>query len=208
MPIYWEGHHIGPRYQETGEALFFIRTKIDEDVRAEMRKKSFSEAAMLQKIRRNCIENLVNGVGNPISSEDEIFLIRNHHPDKWDFVRLTEAILDALLRYKRETLTMSLNTLTSLSKGILKRKVAIFKGRMILVAGLSAGAAAAPVPGLSIAVDAVLIFKEIREWIWGGKFRHPKGDCRNPSPVFLFDQNPLKTLPQDLPRKKWLVFFR
>ena len=58
---------------------------------------------------------------------------------------------------------MSLNTLTSLSKGILKRKVAIFKGRMILVAGLSAGAAAAPVPGLSIAVDAVLIFKEIRE---------------------------------------------
>ena len=129
-----------------------------------MRKKSFSEAAMLQKIRRNCIENLVNGAGNPISSEDEIFLIRNHHPDKWDFVRLTEAILDALPRYKRETLTMSLNTLTSLSKGILKRKVAIFKGRMILVAGLSAGAAAAPVPGLSIAVDAVLIFKEIREY--------------------------------------------
>ena len=68
-----------------------------------MRKKSFSEAAMLQKIRRNCIENLVNGAGNPISSEDEIFLIRNHHPDKWDFVRLTEVILDALLSQERDT---------------------------------------------------------------------------------------------------------
>ena len=130
-----------------------------------MRKKSFSEAAVLQKIRRNCKENLVDEAGKPISNEDFVFLVSNHDPDKWDFSLLTKAILEALPRYKRETLTLSLNNLTVLSKGILKRKVAIFKGRMFVVAGISAGVAAAPVPGLSIAVDAFLVCNEVRAYI-------------------------------------------
>ena len=130
-----------------------------------MRKKSFSEAAVLQKIRRNCKENLVDKPGEPISNEDFVFLISNHHPDKWDFGRLTKAILDALPRYKREALTLSLDNLTVLSKGILKRKVAIFKGRMVLAAGISAGVAVVPVPGLSYAIDALLVFNEVRAYI-------------------------------------------
>ena len=151
--------------KKQGKSFFFIRTKIDEAVRAEKRKKSFNENEVLLKIRRNCKENLVDEAGNPISSENDIFLISNHDPEKWDFSRLTEAILDALPRYKREALTMSLNALTSLSKDILKRKVQILYGRMILVAAASGGVAAIPVPGLSIAVDAVLIFNEISEYI-------------------------------------------
>ena len=130
-----------------------------------MRKKSFSEAAVLPKIRRNFKENLVDEAGKPISNEDFVFLISNHDPDKWDFSLLTKAILEALPRYKRETLTLSLNNLTVLSKGILKRKVAIFKGRMFVVTGISAGVAAAPVPGLSIAVDALLVCNEVRAYI-------------------------------------------
>ena len=100
-----------------------------------------------------------------VSNEDFVFLISNHHPGKWDFSRLTKAILDALPRYKKEALTLSLDNLTVLSKGILKRKVAIFKGRMFIVAGISAGVAAVPVPGLSIAVDAILVFNEVRAYI-------------------------------------------
>ena len=151
--------------KKQGKSFFFIRTKIDVDVQAEMRKKSFSEAAVLQKIRRNCKENLVDKPGEPISNEDFVFLISNHHPDKWDFGRLTKAILDALPRYKREALTLSLDNLTVLSKGILKRKVAIFKGRMFLAAGISAGVAVVPVPGVSYAVDALLVFNEVRAYI-------------------------------------------
>lgn len=148
-----------------GKSFFFIRTKIDDNVRAEKRKKSFSEAAMLEKIRRNCMENLVDEAAKPICSVDHIFLISNHHPDKWDFGRLTQEILDALPRYQQETLTLSLNTLTTLSKDMLKRKVKVLEGRMIYVAGASALAAANPVPGLSFAVDAGLLFKEVREYI-------------------------------------------
>lgn len=59
---------------------------------------------------------------------------------------------------------MALDTLSSLSKGILMRKVALLKGRMILIAGLSGAAGAAPVPGLSIPVDIFLIVSEIKEY--------------------------------------------
>ena len=119
---------------------------------------------MLQKIRRNYIENPVDEAGKPISSEDDICLISNHHPDKWDFSRLTKEILDALPRYQREALTMSLSNLTSLSKGVRKRKVDVLKGRIILVARLSAVAGMALVLGPSIAFDAAHLSDEVGEY--------------------------------------------
>ena len=155
---------LAKEIRKQGKSFFFIRTKIDENVRAEKRKKSFNEATMLQKIRRNCIENLVDEAGKPIGSEDDIYLISNHHPDKWDFSRLTKAILDALPRFQREALTMSLSNLTSLSKDVLKRKVDVLKGRIILVAGLSAVAEMALVPGPSIAFDATHVSDEVGEY--------------------------------------------
>ena len=151
--------------KEQGKPFFFIRTKIDVDVKSEKRKKSFNEAAMLQKIRRDCGINLVDKADKSICSEEDIFLISNRHLGKWDFSRLTEAILDALPRYEREALTLCLNALTGLSKNFLERKVKILKGRIFLVAGLSAAVAVAPVPGLSIAVDALIMFNEVREYI-------------------------------------------
>ena len=156
---------LAKEIKEQSKSFFFIRTKIDNSVRAEKRKKSFSEAAVLQKIRRNCSENLVDNAGKSICSEEDIFLISNHQLGKWDFGRLTEAILDALPRYQREALTLCLNVLTGLSKNILKRKVKFLKGRMVLVAGMSAAVAMAPVPGLSIAVDALIMFNEVRVYI-------------------------------------------
>ena len=143
-----------------GKSFFFIRTKIDLDVQAEKRKKSFSEAAVLQKIRRDCIKNLVDEAGKPISSKDDIFLISNHHSGKWDFSRLTEAILDALPRYQREALVLSLIALTSFSKNILKRKVAVLKERLIPVTGVTALAASM----LFVDVDAALVSNEVRKY--------------------------------------------
>ena len=145
-----------------GKSFFFIRTKIDLDVQGEKRKKSFSEAAVLQKIRRDCIKNLVDEAGKPISSKDDIFLISNHHSGKWDFSRLTEAILDALPRYQREALVLSLIALTSFSKNILKRKVAVLKERLIHVTGVTA--LAASIPMLFVDVDAALVSNEVREY--------------------------------------------
>jgi len=137
-----------------GKNFFFVRTKIDVDVNAEKRKQSFDEEALLQKFRADCSNNL----GDLLNSQKDIFLISNHFPDKWDFSRLTTAILEALPRYQRESLTL---TLTGLSANIVKQKVDILKGRTWMVATASAAAAVVPVPGLSIVVDSALILHEI-----------------------------------------------
>ena len=86
------------KIKSIGKNFFFVRTKIDVDVNAEKRKRSFNEEALLQKIRADCLNNL----GDLLSNQQDIFLISNHFPGKWDFSRLTTAILEALPRYQRE----------------------------------------------------------------------------------------------------------
>ena len=155
---------LAQEIRKQGKSFFFIRTKIDVDYKSEKRKKSFDEANMLRDIRTDCLKNLYDGGYNPISGED-IFLISNHHPSKWDFDRLMHAILDALPRYQRESLTLSLDALTSSSREILRRKVDILRRRTWIVAGASASVAFAPIPGLSFGVDTALITYEISQYL-------------------------------------------
>ena len=137
--------NLAEKIRSIKKQFFFIRTKIDNDVRSEMRKRSFNERAMLEKIRRDCAENL----SDLLSNEQDIFLISNHDPSKWDFDRLTQAILCAQQTLQRESLTLSLGAFRSLSTEMLKKKVEILKGRMWMVA-----AASVVSPDLSAAVAA------------------------------------------------------
>ena len=130
------------------------------DVNAEKRKRSFNEGALLQKIRADCLNNL----GDLLSNQQDIFLISNHFPSKWDFSRLTTAILEALPRCQRERESLTLTLTRFISTNIVKQKLDILKGPIWMVATTSAAAAAAAVPGLSIVVDSALILKEIRHY--------------------------------------------
>ena len=146
---------LAKKIRSSKKKFFLIRTKIDESLRAEKRKKSFTdEEAMLRKIQSNCSENL----GNLLSDVRDIFLISNHDRGKWDFARLLQAILNALPTYQRETLVLSLGN--AVTNDIFQRKVEVLRGRIWTVASLSAAAAFVPIPGLSIAVDIGLIIKE------------------------------------------------
>ena len=149
---------LAKKVRSIDKKFFFIRTKIDESVRAEKRKRSFDEEAMLTKIRRNCLESL----GDLLTDEQDIFLISNHEPENWEFARLTQAILDGLTRYQRESMTLSLGkVITRSSKDIFQRKVDVLRGRIWKVASASGAAAAFPVPGLSFVVDGALILNEL-----------------------------------------------
>ena len=148
------GLELAKKIRSSKKKFFLIRTKIDENVRAEKRKKSFNEEAMLQKIRSDCSENL----GDLLSDVRDIFLISNHERDKWDFARLLQAVLNALPTYQRETLVLSLGN--AVTKDILQKKVQVLRGRIWTVASLSAAAACFPIPSLNIAVDIGLILNE------------------------------------------------
>ena len=137
--------NLAKKIRSVEKKFFLIRTKIDNDARSEKRKRSFNERAMLEKIRRDCAENL----SDLLSNEQDIFLISNHDPSKWDFDRLTQAILCAQQTLQRESLTLSLGAFRSLSTEMLKKKVEILKGRMWMVA-----AASVVLPGLSLATGS------------------------------------------------------
>ena len=83
---------LATKIKSIDRKFFFICTKIDENVRSEKRKGTFNEDEMLEEIRSYCLENLVDQLRN----EKDIFLISNHYPAKWDFKRLTHAILHEL----------------------------------------------------------------------------------------------------------------
>ena len=146
---------LAQKIRSIKKKFFLIRTKIDQDLRSQQNKRRpLKEEDMLQKIRSDCSENL----GNLLSDVRDIFLISNHHPDKWDFARLLQAILNALPTYQRETLVLSLGN--AVTNDIFQKKVQVLRGRIWTVASLSAAAAFVPIPGLSIAVDIGLILKE------------------------------------------------
>ena len=146
---------LAKKIRSTGKKVFFIRTKIDNSVRAESRKRPFDEEALLTKIRRNCLESL----GDLLTDEQDIFLISNHQPEKWEFVRLTMAILDAVTGYHKESMTLLLRKVVA--NFIFQRKVKMLRGRIWKVALTSGAAAGIPLPGLPFAVDRVLILREL-----------------------------------------------
>ena len=104
------------------KSFFFVRTKIDQDIDNESEKRAFNEGATLNDIRRDCLKNLKRSSFGDIA----IFLVSNRKTAKWDFARLQEAILDVLPLRQKQSLTLSL---TSHSKNILIKKVAILRAR-------------------------------------------------------------------------------
>ncbi|CAB3991261.1 interferon-inducible GTPase 5-like [Paramuricea clavata] len=146
---------LAMKIQSMEKSFFFIRTKIDNDKKAEKRKlkKEFNEEEMLKTLRNGCVENLQNfNFG-----EDKIFLISNWAPTKWDFDRLKLAILDQLPSKQKELLTFSLCTC---SKTLLKEKIQLLRGRVWMTATASVASKFGLAP--SLRVDEKLITSKIK----------------------------------------------
>ena len=148
---------LAKKVKSIKKSFFFVRTKIDQDIANESQKRAFNEEITLNDIREDCWKNLEGlAAGNEI-----VFLISNCKTAQWDFDRLTQAILDVLPLRQKESLTLSLDLLTSRSRDLLKRKVEVLRGRIWMVAGASGFGALVPVPGLSVALDLALLTKEV-----------------------------------------------
>lgn len=147
---------LAKKIRKVGKKFLFVRTNIDGDVQSGRMGKptTFNEDAMLEKVRCDIAKNL----DDLLSKKQDIFLISNYHCDKWDYDRLTQAILQGLPTYQREAMTLSL---TRLSEKMVERKVEVLNERIWKVAAVSAATAAVPLPFLSIAVDAKLIVDEV-----------------------------------------------
>ncbi|KAL1259516.1 hypothetical protein QQF64_010093 [Cirrhinus molitorella] len=128
--------------------FYFVRSKIDNDIRAEQRKKGFDEQNVLCKIRQNCQENLEE-LGDP-----KVFLISSFDLEKYDFERLRNTLEEELPDHKRSALLQAWPVCSAES---LEKKIKMFQGIIWAASLASAGIAVVPVPGLSAACDASMV---------------------------------------------------
>ncbi|KAI7806489.1 interferon-inducible GTPase 5-like isoform X1 [Triplophysa rosa] len=128
--------------------FYFVRSKIDNDISSEQKKKGFDEKEVISKIREDCKNNLKE-MGNP-----NIFLISSFELEKYDFENLRNTLEEDLPSHKRSALLQAWPVCSAKS---LEQKIKFFKGMIWAASLASAGIAVVPVPGLSVACDAAIV---------------------------------------------------
>jgi len=138
-----------------GKQFIFVRSKVDMDVENERRTYALGPAfdvhIVLDKIRRNCEENMSD------FGKQRVFLIDNFEPLLYDFGDLLVEIAKITPTEKREAIVRSL---PSFSLKMIDEKVAQLSKRIKYVAIPAAVADAIPIPGIAVKLNEKCLMKE------------------------------------------------
>ncbi|XP_028404350.1 interferon-inducible GTPase 5-like [Dendronephthya gigantea] len=120
---------LAEKLKSIKKPFFLTRTKIDNDIKVNEERRRIPEETTLESIRRDCSDSLTSAKA-PLD-DDDIFLISNHRPGKWDFAALRTAIKDRLPTRVREVFLLPI---VAFSENILKQKVENLKDRIKKIA--------------------------------------------------------------------------
>ncbi|XP_061096382.1 interferon-inducible GTPase 5-like [Conger conger] len=148
---------LATEIQRMKKRFYFVRSKIDNSIHAEKRKKDFDEDKTLSIIREDCMKGLLeNGVASPT-----VFLISSLDLQLYDFPKLQETMEKELPEHKQRVLLLSLPNITL---DINKKKKEALQANIWKVSLLSGAVAAIPIPGLSVVVDVGILVKELSSY--------------------------------------------
>ncbi|XP_045898298.1 interferon-inducible GTPase 5-like [Micropterus dolomieu] len=147
--------------QRMKKKFYFVRSKIDENIRNEGRsQREFNAERTLAQIRENCIQCLQKqGFLSP-----QVFLVSNFDLHLYDFHQLEETLDRDLPAHKRNALLFAM---PNVSLEIINKKKKAFQAQIKYIALGSAAVAAVPLPGLSIAVDVALLVAAVTQYVVG-----------------------------------------
>ena len=114
---------LAEKVKSFNKPFFFVRTHIDVDIGNERRKKDFDEKETLNIIRESCLQHLKG-----LITRDDVVLISNNEANRWDFDRLTQAIVNVLRPRQKESMILSSTIQTKI---IIKEKVEILRGNYV-----------------------------------------------------------------------------
>ncbi|XP_030600857.1 interferon-inducible GTPase 5-like [Archocentrus centrarchus] len=151
---------LAQEIQKMKKKFYFVRSKIDNDIRAAGRKKDFNEKTTLDIIRKSCDQDLLKqGISSP-----RIFLVSSFELHLYDFSRLYETLGKDLPEHKRDALLFATS---NINLEIIKKKKEAFQSKIKYYASLSACVAAIPLPGVSTAFDVALMAITARDYVHG-----------------------------------------
>ncbi|XP_043116742.1 immunity-related GTPase family, e4 [Puntigrus tetrazona] len=139
---------LAKEIQKKQKRFYFVRTKIDNDVRSVAKTRKFDEQQVLCTIREDCHRNLKE-LGNP-----KVFLISSYDLGKYDFQDLVDTLELDLSENKRFALVQSVPVC---SLAMLEKKKKLMEKFIWLAALGSSVGAVVPVPLLSVAIDKTIL---------------------------------------------------
>ncbi|KAK2852516.1 hypothetical protein Q7C36_007717 [Tachysurus vachellii] len=153
--------NLAAEIQNMKKKFYFVRGKIDSNIEAEKRKKTFDEKETLEKIRENCIKGLEEiGLNSPT-----IFLISCFELHLYDFSCLEETMERELPQHKRDVLILALPNITL---EINEKKKKALQSSIWMFAVLSASVAAMPIPivnaAASFSADMTILVSALKKY--------------------------------------------
>ncbi|XP_053191173.1 interferon-inducible GTPase 5-like [Scomber japonicus] len=150
---------LAQEIQKMGKKFYFIRSKIDNNLRDEERsQREFNAETTLTQIRENCIKGLQKqGVETP-----QVFLVSSFDLHLYDFRLLEETLERELPAHKKGILLLAMPTV---SLEIINKKKEALQSKIKYKGLLSVSVACAPVPGVSSAVDIAMIIEAVTQYI-------------------------------------------
>ena len=76
------------KIRSTNKPFFVVKTNLDYDYYQQCRKEKITEEKMIKQ----AMQTFLKSAKDLSCDEKQIFLISNHEPEKWDFVKLTKEI--------------------------------------------------------------------------------------------------------------------
>jgi len=146
----WIANEISKR----GQKFYFVRTKIDNDVRSDSRKKNRRPEDTMNQVREDIEQQLLY----KFETVPHIFLISNHDTDKFDFNKLTMQMVSDTASRKRDAFVLAL---VHPSKDLFRQKREVLKKRIDMLAIASAISGVFPLPGVNRVVDIAIINHEL-----------------------------------------------
>ncbi|KAM6912812.1 interferon-inducible GTPase 5-like [Xenentodon cancila] len=149
---------LAQEIKKMGKKFYFVRSKIDNDLRSEARsKRDFSAETTRKQIRANCIQGLQKeGFESP-----QVFLTSSFDLHLHDFCLLHETLERELPAHKKHALLLAM---PNVSLEVINKKKEAFQKHIQYYAVASAAAAAVPLPGYSAGVDLNLMVTVIRQY--------------------------------------------
>ncbi|XP_061599541.1 interferon-inducible GTPase 5-like [Cololabis saira] len=182
--------------KKMGKKFYFVRSKIDNDLRSEARsKRDFSAEKTLKQVRGNCIQGLQKEGFESL----QVFLISSFDVNLHDFRLLHETLERELPAHKKLALLLAV---PNISLEVINKKKEAFQNNIKYYAAASAAVAAVPLPGYSAGVDLKLMVTVIKQYING--FRLDVTSLQRLSANAGVQFNDLKVVNTDLLRKLML----
>ncbi|CAI5695306.1 unnamed protein product [Oreochromis niloticus] len=145
--------------QKMEKKFYFVRSKIDNDVRAEERsQRDFSPEKSLKRIKENCIQGLEKqGITSP-----KVFLVSSFDLHLYDFPLLKNTLEKELPAHKRDVLLFAM---PNINMEIINKKKDAFQAKIKYYAAGSAVAAGVLIPVFS--VDLTIMVKAVANYLTG-----------------------------------------